>query len=112
MSYLAAFRVTVEPIEDATLIRVVGEIDATTAERLRTHLDDARHHGEITLLDLAEVRFIDSVGLRVLLEATEKVNSGDWALFIVRPSRVVRRLLEITDTADRLPVVPLPEASA
>jgi anti-sigma B factor antagonist len=112
LSSLAAFRVTVEPIEDATLIRVVGEIDATTADQLRTQLDDARQSGETTLLDLASVNFVDSVGLRVLLEATEKVNSDDWALFIVRPSRVVRRLLEITDTADRLPVVPVAEASA
>jgi anti-sigma B factor antagonist len=111
VSYLAAFRVTVESIEDATLIRVVGEIDATTADQLCMRLDDARQSGETTLLDLAEVRFIDSVGLRVLLEATEKVNRDDWALFIVRPSRVVRRLLEITDTADRLPVVPAAEQS-
>jgi anti-sigma B factor antagonist len=112
LSHLAAFRVTVEPIEDATLIRVVGEIDATTADQLCTHLDDARQSGETTLLDLAEVRFIDSVGLRVLLEATEKINRDDWALFIVRPSREVLRLLEITDTANRLPVVPVAEPPA
>ena len=110
MSYLAAFRVTVESIEDATVLRVAGEIDANTADRLRTHLDDAQRAGDTTLLDLANVEFIDSVGLRVLLKATENVDR-DGAFFIVRPSRVVRRLLEITRTADRLAVVPMPEVA-
>lgn len=74
------------------------------------HLDDAQRASDATLLDLANVEFIDSVGLRVLLKATENVDR-DGASFIVRPSRFVRRLLEITRTADRLDVVPMPEVA-
>lgn len=67
---------------------------------------DARLEGHTTLVDLANVSFIDLAGLRALLEESEAATNAGDALFIVRPSGVVRRMIEITDTADRLAVVP------
>jgi anti-sigma B factor antagonist len=112
MSRLATFRVTVESVEDAVLVRAVGEVDASTAGRLRQTLEDARRDCATTLLDLAGVSFIDSAGLHVLLDASGQVDAASWALFIVRPSPVVQRLVEITETADRLPLVPPARAAA
>ena len=42
----------------------------------------------------------------ILLEESDAATSAGDAIFIVRPSGVVRRLIEITDSADRLAVVP------
>jgi anti-anti-sigma factor len=106
MSYLAAFRVTIESIEDACLVRVAGELDATRAADLRTHLRDARRAANTTLVDVADVSFIDSTGLRALLDETRVGSSSGHATFITRPSSVVRRLIEITGSGDRLAVVP------
>jgi anti-anti-sigma factor len=105
MSFLTALRVTVERVEEASLIRVAGEIDYGNADYLRRHLDHARCDGDATLLDLAKVDFMDSAGLDVLLEASRAVDSDHWPFFIVRPSRAVRRLVEVTGTADRLALV-------
>jgi anti-anti-sigma factor len=109
MTFMTHLRVTLEPVEEACLIRVAGEIDYGNADHLRRHLADARREGDTTLLDLAKVEFMDSAGLEVLLEASKSVDSELWPFFIVRPSAAVRRLVDATATADRLALVEVHE---
>jgi anti-sigma B factor antagonist len=102
---MAVCRVTVEPLEEACVIRVSGELDSSTAERLRAPLDAARADGVTTVVDLAGVTFMDSAGLRVLLRAARDSGVDEWPWFIVRPSAAVLRLLALTGAAARLPLV-------
>jgi anti-sigma B factor antagonist len=102
---IAVLRVTVEPMEDACVIRATGELDFSTADRLRAPLDTARTDGVTTLVDLAGVNFVDSAGLRVLLDAARDSNKHEWPWFIVRPSSAVLRLIELAGAASRLPLV-------
>jgi anti-sigma B factor antagonist len=102
---IAVLRVTVEPLEEACLIRAIGEFDSSTAELLGSPLQAARADGLTTLVDLAGVSFIDSAGLRVLLEAAAASDRHEWPWFIVRPSPAVLRLVELSRTARRLPLV-------
>ena len=104
MSSLATFRVTLEPLEEACIMRAAGEIDMNTADGLRSQLAATRAAKLTTLLDLSRVSFIDSSGLHVLLDAARSV-STDWALFIVRPSSVVLQLIEVSGTREMLPLV-------
>ena len=104
MSSLATFRVTLEPLEEACIMRAAGEIDMDTANGLRSQLAATRAAKLTTLLDLSRVTFIDSSGLHVLLDAARLVNS-EWAFFIVRPSSVVLQLLEVSGTRELLPLV-------
>lgn len=62
------------------------------------------------LLDLSAVSFIDSAGLRVLLCSARAVDAHHGAWFIVRASRVVRRLVEVSGTTSRLPLGAPPES--
>ena len=106
MSFVAAsLRLTLEPIEEACILRATGEIDGSTADPLRLQLDAARSDGVTTLLDLSGVSFMDSSGLGVLLEASEAADREAWAWFLVRPSAAVLRLVQVTKTAARLPLV-------
>ena len=105
MRSIADFRVTIESVEDACVMRVTGELDSGTADRLRGTLAAARQDGVTTLLDMSGVTFTDSSGLGVLLEAARATDRDDWAWFIVRPSPVVLRLVELSGAAPRLPLV-------
>jgi anti-anti-sigma factor len=105
MSPPSVFRVVIEPLEEACVIRVHGEVDVSTVGRIRVAMDAARQEGRTALLDLAGVEFMDSSGLHVLLDASAQVDDSSWAYFIVRPSASVRRLIALTETSDRLPVV-------
>jgi anti-sigma B factor antagonist len=102
---IAVLRVTVEALEDARVIRASGEFDSSTAELLRSPLEAARTDRVTTLVDLAGVSFMDSAGLRVLLEAARASNTHEWPCFIVRPSPAVLRLVGLSRTAARLPLV-------
>ena len=110
MSSLGLLRVTIEPLDEACLIRASGELDRSTADRLSSALDAARADGVTTLLDLSAVSFIDSAGLRVLLRSARAVDAHHWGCFIVRASSVVRRLVEVSGTTSRLPLGAPPES--
>jgi anti-sigma B factor antagonist len=110
VSSLGLLRVTIEPLDEACLIRASGELDRSTADLLSSALHAARADGVTTLLDLSAVSFIDSAGLRVLLRSARAVDAHDWACFIVRASGVVRRLVEASGTTSRLPLVAPPSS--
>ena len=107
-SSLGRLKVTIEPLDEACLIRASGELDRSTADRLSSALEAARADGVTTLVDLSAVSFIDSAGLLVLLRSARAVNAHDWGCFIVRASGVVRRLVEVSGTTSRLPLVAPP----
>ncbi len=96
--------VTAEPLDDARLVRAAGEIDLSTVAALRRAVDAARKEAVTVLLDLSGVTFIDSSGLHLLLEASRSSAASDWAFFVVRPSEVVQRLIDLSDTAGRLTI--------
>jgi anti-anti-sigma factor len=98
------FDVTAEQLEDAILVRATGEIDMSTIDVLRRALDTARAEAATALLDLSGVTFIDSTGLHLLLDASHSSAVSDWDFFIVRPSRAVQRLIDVSGTADLIMV--------
>lgn len=95
------FDLTVDRDErGATRLTLRGELDLGTAERLEQAL--AAAYGEV-LLDLRGLTFMDSTGVRVLLESAERYAPG---LRIVAPaSGDVRVTIEETGIAPLLPLV-------
>jgi anti-sigma B factor antagonist len=78
-------------------LRIEGELDTSTAPQLREAmgeaLEDRRGEGEL-VLDVSRLSFMDSSGLHVLMEAVASRN-GAGPIVLHRPSRAVKRLLEI-----------------
>jgi len=102
MARAALLRITVEPLDDARVIRPAGEIDVSTITKLRRELDAAREEAPTTLLDLSDVTFMDSTGLHLLLKASRESPDGQGAFFILHPSPVVQRLIDLSGTASLL----------
>jgi anti-sigma B factor antagonist len=82
-------------------VRATGEIDAHSAPNLAAALDAA---GPTVRLDLSGVEFVDSSGLRVLIDAHQKLQAAGGSLTIVSPSDAVHRLLQISGVDDYLAV--------
>jgi anti-sigma B factor antagonist len=77
-----------------------GEIDLATRERFEACLESALAGREPILIDLCDVSFVDSSGLRALLHARSRSAADDRALGLVcPPDGVVARLLQISGTA-------------
>ena len=79
------------------VVRVSGEIDMAAApvfrERLTAVIDA---NGDDVVVDLADVTFMNSSGLVVLVQAHQSLQSTSRKLLIARPSPPVTRVLEVT----------------
>jgi anti-sigma B factor antagonist len=78
-------------------VRVVGELDQSTAPDLREALEPSLHSpaGAI-LVDLTDCDFIDSTGLSLLVETKRRLEEQQERFGICCPDDDVRRLLELT----------------
>lgn len=87
---------------DAGVATAVGELDANSAARLRTAVDElfGGGHPEV-VIDLGGVSFIDSSGLSVLIAAYKQAIDRDVRLTLRSPSAAVTRLLEMTGQTER-----------
>jgi anti-sigma B factor antagonist len=84
-------------------LRPSGELDIGTAPRLESALLEGRRAGDRVVLDLGRLEFIDSTGLRVIVNAVEAARRGRWELRLRHGPRAVRRVFEIAGVVDALP---------
>jgi len=100
-------RVNVEADGAGVTLQVTGDIDPATAPVLGRRLDEAVVSGFPTIaLDLREVQFVDSAGLRVLIRANHEIRRHGRRLCLRSPSPPVQRVLEVTGLDEILEIVP------
>jgi anti-anti-sigma factor len=76
-------------------VRLVGEIDLSSAHLLSTQLAQlARPSLSAVILDAAKVGFMDSTGLHALVEGKRALHEMGTEIYLV-PSRQVGRVLEL-----------------
>jgi anti-anti-sigma factor len=97
--------VQLEQDDDAIVVRVRGEIDLASAHALVEELRRAIGGAASTVfLDLGNVGFIDSTGLRALLVAAKLSSMNGSELRILRGSSPVERAIETSGVEDLLPL--------
>jgi anti-anti-sigma factor len=85
----------------AALVRIDGEVEFATAPRLRTTLLDlARDGATPVVLDLAEVPFLDSAGISLLIQAKKRLATIGSDLVLRAPQPNIRRVLEISGVTE------------
>lgn len=88
---------------DATVVALSGELDFGTVGPVQTRLAELRDAGVATVLDLDELTFMDSTGIRLVLTACEDAERRAWSFCVTRGSERVQRVLEAAQVIDRLP---------
>jgi anti-sigma B factor antagonist len=101
-------RIAERPIDATTrVIEPHGEIDLATAPNLKAALDAAIDEGaRYVLVDFADVAFLDSTGIGVLLSVERKLRARDGALIVVCDDPLIRRVFEISGLTDVLNIRP------
>ncbi|OKK17231.1 hypothetical protein AMK16_20285 [Streptomyces sp. CB00455] len=96
---------------EATVVRVMGDIDMDRTDELRSMLMEAvadDGSGPV-VVDVSGLTFCDSTGLSVLLRARMAAEEAGRAMCLAGPTQQLVRLLEVTGAGALLPVVPVPE---
>ena len=96
------------------LVSLSGELDLSGAGRLEAEIQRlARLDGtEVVVLDLRDLEFMDSTGLRLVALADRRLTDAGRRLALVRGPETVHRVFEITRLSDRLTFYDSPEAAA
>jgi anti-sigma B factor antagonist len=98
------FSVTRRRAGDAVVVAPVGEIDLLTADELRAEVRAAAAESQQIVLDLREVTFIDSAGLRLVLESSREVTG----FAVVRGPSEVRRVFSLVGLEEHLTMLDRP----
>jgi anti-anti-sigma factor len=87
------------------VLAVVGELDMNTVDLLAGEVDQHLAQGARSVkLDLGELGFMDSSGLRLLIELYDRSQSEHWQLTLVPPrSEAATMVLRATGADDALP---------
>ena len=101
------FDVTTRDDDGAVTVAVEGELDIATAPRLEAALIDVERNGTRELVvDLANVRFMDSSGLRSLLSARRRAEGAGRALRLVNVPPDVARVFDVTGVGRIFDIAP------
>jgi anti-anti-sigma factor len=92
--------------QDEHVVALCGELDLGCAEAVqdemrRVEQTDARR----IIVDLSALEFMDSTGLRAMLEIDARSRANGDRVVFLRGGPTIQRLFEITDTEDRLPFI-------
>jgi anti-sigma B factor antagonist len=94
---------------DTAVVRLHGELDLASAQALSARLQEAGAAGPAAIvIDLSELEFMDSTGLRSILMARERCDRIGQRFAIVPGGRQVARLLEIARVEDYLDLISSP----
>jgi anti-sigma B factor antagonist len=94
--------------DPAAGFRVVlgGELDLAAADEFWAALEPVLRPGSSVVVDCAGLSFLDSAGIRVMLQAAQRADGlgGEWRLTGVQPS--VLRVLELAGVTELLSAGP------
>ena len=88
---------------DHALFALSGRLDTTTAPELDQELKSSLNGVTVLTLDMKELAYISSAGLRVLLSA-QKTMSRQGEMKLIHVSETIMEIFEVTGFADILTI--------
>ena len=89
---------TLEVQKNTLLVRLAGEFDLGSADKLRRELDQTIEEAQIRhiIFNLSDTSYIDSSGLGVMLGRYKRIAQFGGKMAVVTPQPQVKRILELS----------------
>lgn len=110
MESASALEIRTERKGEASVVRLIGELDLAVSDRVPQDLNDELLR-TFVVLDLSALEFCDSSGLRVLLDARRRAELLGGDLRLADLSMAVARVLELAEATGRFRIYPDVEAA-
>jgi anti-anti-sigma factor len=98
--------VTTQDSDGKVTVSLKGELDLSSVGKVEEELERVEAAGpNLLILDLSQLTFLDSTGLRAVVTAHERARENGRRLVIVRGPDAVQRVFSITRLEERLEMV-------
>jgi anti-anti-sigma factor len=101
-SRVEEFRLSSESRDGVAIVKAQGYLDVTTRGELDELLTDARRQQNWVILDLTDVRFLDTSSVAVIVSHWKKLEARGGKLMLVGAQQRYIRALWITGLASRM----------
>ena len=92
--------VNIKNVDDVTVVAVAGELDGKTAPVAQTEILPLAKSGCKLLIDMSEVPYMSSAGLRMMLLIYRQVSANDGQSLLVGLSEEIKDTMEVTGFLD------------
>jgi anti-sigma B factor antagonist len=101
------FSISISDRNGRAVVVIRGELDLATAPDLDAALMELLDAGQDVVVDLRELEFMDSTGLRALVAAHTRADGGEQTFVIVRPlpGGPIERILAIAGVESVLELI-------
>ena len=99
-----AFRISTRRLEHGIALYLVGDVDIATASIVEDELRRAEESEDLIVLDLEDVAFMDSTGLRMVISADHRLRERGGALQISHVPPQVEKLFRLVGILDHLDI--------
>ena len=103
-------RIDVRDGPDRVVLGLHGELDLLGAPLLQAEIERVEANAQATVvLDLQDLQFVDSAGLRVILAAHERSREQGKKLAVTPGTEQVQRLFTIAGVSEHLHIIASPD---
>jgi anti-sigma B factor antagonist len=89
---------------EAVVLHPSGEVDLATVSSLWSMMKSAGEDGRHVIVTLNEITYIDSTGIKALLDVHRLLRQRSQRLVLADPTSMVRKVIEITALEKVIPV--------
>ena len=94
--------INVERNFELVTLEITGRLDTTTAPNLEAVINELSEETKELVFNMAELEYISSAGIRVLLWAYKKMNQSGGIMRIEKENDIVREVFEMTGLVEML----------
>jgi anti-sigma B factor antagonist len=88
--------INVKTVERVTVVEIAGKIDGKTAPEVERRVSGLVQPGSRIILDMTQVSYMSSAGLRMLVATYRQVFSGDGRIVLVGLGERIRDTMTVT----------------
>ena len=94
--------INVERNFELVTLEITGRLDTTTAPNLEAVINEISEDTKELIFNMAELEYISSAGIRVILSAYKKMNQSGGIMRIEKENDIVREVFEMTGLLEML----------
>jgi anti-sigma B factor antagonist len=88
--------INIKTVGQVTVVEAIGDIDGKTAPEVREQVSAQIQSGAKIILDMSQVGYMSSAGLRMLLATYRQVKSSDGHVVLVGVSEEIQDTMSMT----------------